>query len=50
MYEALNRAAAIIQTARRYFPKSVKERDRFDLELCCATVAKAIRAAEGCDQ
>ena len=45
--EALNYAAKLIETARRYFPKSMKNSDKFNLENTCATVGKAIHKAEG---
>ena len=47
MLEALRYAAELIPTARRYFPKSVKFSDRFQLENVCATIGKAISQAEG---
>ena len=47
MLEALRYAAKLIPTARRYFPKSVKFSDRFQLENVCATIGKAISQAEG---
>jgi len=47
MLEALRYAAELIPTARRYFPKSVKFSDRFQLENVCATIGKAIAQAEG---
>ena len=47
MLEALRYAAELIPTARRYFPKSVKFSDRFQLENVCATIGKAISHAEG---
>ncbi len=45
MLEALNDAAETIKKARRYFPKSIKNGDRFDLENTCATIGKAIQKA-----
>ncbi len=50
MLEALRYAAELIPTARRYFPKSVKFSDRFQLENVCATIGKAIHQAEGGEQ
>lgn len=47
MLDALRYAAELIPTARRYFPKSVKFSDRFQLENVCATIGKAIAQAEG---
>lgn len=43
---ALQAAAEIISTARRYFPKAIRNADRFALELAAAEVGKAIAAAE----
>jgi len=43
---ALKGAEALIPTARKYFPKSVKCSDRFQLELTCAEISKAIARAE----
>ena len=47
MLEALEFAAQLIPIARRYFPKSIKNRDRFNLENTCATIGKAIYNAKG---
>jgi len=47
MLEALDVAEKIIRTARRYFPKSIKNGNKFDLENACATVGKAIAKAKG---
>lgn len=44
---ALEVAERFIKTARHYFPKSVQNGDRFDLENACATVGAAIFKAEG---
>ena len=41
--DALRAAQKLIETARRYFPKSVSNSDRFELELTCAAVTKALR-------
>lgn len=40
--DALRYAAELIPTARRYFPKSVQNRDKFDLENTCATIGRAL--------
>lgn len=40
MMEALYRAEEIIKTARRYFPQSIRNPDRFQLELTAATLSK----------
>ena len=47
LVEALRDAARLIKTARRYFPKSIKNSDRFQLENTCATVNKAISKSVG---
>lgn len=47
MVEALTYAAAIIKVARRYFPKSVSNHDRFDLENTNAAINKALAKARG---
>jgi hypothetical protein len=47
MLEALEYAAEIIKTARQYFPKSIQNSDRFQLENTCASVGKAIVHAKG---
>ena len=47
MLEALQLAADILATARQYFPKSIKNNDKFALELACAAVGKAIANAKG---
>ena len=45
LLEALEYAAELIKTARRYFPKSIKNSDRFQLENACASIGKAIHHA-----
>ena len=47
MLEALKYAAELVEVARRYFPKSVRNSDTFQLENTCATIGKAIAKAEG---
>ncbi len=47
MLEALEYCQKVIEIARKYFPKSIKNSDRFMLENCCATVGKAIHEATG---
>ncbi|HEX5426550.1 MAG TPA: hypothetical protein VFW94_23585 [Candidatus Acidoferrales bacterium] len=44
--EALDYAQKLIPTARRYFPKSIRNSDTFQLENACATLGSAIRAIE----
>ena len=50
MLEALKYAAELVKVARRYFPKSVRNSDTFQLENTCATIGKAIAKAEGNDK
>lgn len=40
--EALKEAANVINLARRYFPKSMHNADKFTLEQTCAAVNKAL--------
>ena len=47
MLDALKYAADIIILARDYFPKSIKNPDKFELENTCAAINKAIALAEG---
>lgn len=47
MAEALTHAAEIIKVARGYFPKSIRNRDRFDLENTNAAITKALIKARG---
>jgi hypothetical protein len=46
LLQAAEQAVELIKTARRYFPKSVKHRDKFDLELTCAVLGSAIHKAK----
>ena len=46
LVEALKYAEKIIPIARRYFPKSIKNSDTFQLENTCATIGKAIHKTE----
>ena len=41
--EALQLAAETLKTARRYFPKSIRNTDKYQLESTCATISKAIQ-------
>jgi len=43
---ACKMAESLIRTARRYFPKSMQNDDKFTLENTCATIGKAIQKAE----
>ena len=47
MYDALKYAKEIIGIAKRYFPKSLKNGDKYSLLNLDATISKAIRKAEG---
>ena len=46
MLQALEYAQEFIKLARRYFPKSIQHRDKFQLENACATIGKAIQRAK----
>jgi hypothetical protein len=47
MVEALEASASLIKTARCYFPKSMRNSDKFKLELTCATVGSALHRVKG---
>ena len=47
LLEACKEALKLIDIARKYFPKSIKNSDKFTLENTCATIGKAIAKAEG---
>jgi hypothetical protein len=47
LLEACKEAAKLIQTARKHFPKSIKDSDKFKLENTCATIGTAIFKATG---
>ena len=47
MYEALKAANRLIEVARGYFPKSIKNNDKFYLENTCSVVGNALIKAEG---
>lgn len=47
MYEALKEAAKLIELARQFFPKSMHNSDKFQLENTCAAIGKAIAKVEG---
>jgi hypothetical protein len=47
LLEACEIANKLIKTARRYFPKSIKNSDAFELEIACATISRAITKAKG---
>jgi len=42
MLEALKYAESLIKTARKYFPKSIQNADRFELENVNAAIVKVI--------
>jgi len=46
LLEACKYAAELVKVARQYFPKSIKNSDKFQLENVCATIGKAIHKAE----
>lgn len=50
LLDALRYASELIPVARKYFPKSIRNRDRFQLENTCATINKAITKVEGQQQ
>jgi hypothetical protein len=45
--EALERARDLILIARKYFPRSIKNSDRFTLENTNACICAAIRSERG---
>ena len=48
MLEALHEALKVMQLAKRYFPKSIKNPDKFTLlNVEANSILKAIRKAEG---
>lgn len=47
LLEALKEAQKLISTARQYFPKSMRNSDKFSLENTCAAIGNAIAKAEG---
>ena len=47
MYEALALTKELIKVARSHFPKAIHNSDRFQLELTCAAIGKALAKAEG---
>lgn len=46
LIDALKDAAKLVKIARRYFPKSMHNSDKFTLELTCAMISKALDLAE----
>ncbi len=46
LLEACKEAFDLIDFARQYFPKSIKNNAKFKLENTCATIGKAIPKAE----
>lgn len=47
LYEACKVAQELVKIARQYFPKSMQNSDKFQLENICATIGKALFKAEG---
>lgn len=45
---ALESSSKIIETARRYFPKSIRNHDTFQLNLTAAEVSKALEEMKSC--
>ena len=46
MHEALKYSQDLIVIARKYFPKSIRNTDRFQLENTCSAINAALRKAE----
>ena len=46
LLEACKYAEGLVKIARQYFPKSIRNSDKFQLENICATIGKAIYKAE----
>lgn len=44
--EALKIADNLVKIARQYFPKSIRNTDRFQLEAACATIKGALAKVE----
>ena len=44
---ACEMSAQLIKVARQYFPASIRNSDKFDLENTCAAILKAISKAKG---
>jgi hypothetical protein len=47
LLQAAKESLKLIDVARRYFPKSIKNPDKFSLESTCATIGAAIAKVEG---
>ena len=47
LLEACEYAAGLIKIARQYFPKSMRNNDKFQLENTCAAIGGAIHKARG---
>jgi hypothetical protein len=47
LYDALRQAAELVESARKYFPKSIHNADRFKLELTAAAIGTALRQEAG---
>ena len=46
MYEALKAVGDLMTVARLYFPKSIQNSHKFQLENTCAAINKALAKAE----
>ena len=44
--EALKVADDLVKIARRYFPKSIRNNDKFQLESACATIKNILTKVE----
>jgi hypothetical protein len=42
LLEAMEKVYQLVQIARKYFPKSIKNNDKFDLENTNATIGKTV--------
>ena len=49
LLEACEQALELIKIARGYFPKSVHNQDKFQLESACAAIGTAIQKAGGAE-
>ena len=44
LLQACKEAERLIVKARKYFPKSIKNSDKFELENTCATISRALES------
>jgi len=47
LLESCKEALSFVKLSRQYFPKTIKNKDKFTLETTCASLGKAIHKAEG---